>query len=133
MKTLKRKVSGFVEKLKARLAVTRRFTQEEGTDFRYTYNPVVKITIMRTILVLAILFRWDIQQLDVRNAFLNRVLQETVYVKQPTRFIDKKRPKDVCLLHKAILVYEVANFFDGKRDLKIHTWCFLVFQNLKCI
>lgn len=82
--------------------VERGFTQEEGRDFEDTYSPMVKINTVRTILSLAMSFKWELKQLDVKNAFFNSHLQKIVYIKQPIGFIDSKRPKDVCLLHKAI-------------------------------
>lgn len=45
---------------------------------------------------------WDIQQIDINNAFLNGNLQEDVYMAQPDDFIDPSKPFNVCKLHKAI-------------------------------
>lgn len=45
---------------------------------------------------------WDIQQIDINNAFLNGNLQEYVYMAQLDDFIDPSKPFYVCKLHKAI-------------------------------
>lgn len=45
---------------------------------------------------------WTLKQLDVKNVFLNGILQETLYMRQPKGFHDKRRPNDVCLLQKAL-------------------------------
>lgn len=50
----------------------------------------------------AVINKWDIRQLDVKNAFLHGDLNETVYMKQPLGFEDKAHPEYVCLLRKAI-------------------------------
>ena len=66
------------------------------------FSPVVKHTIVRLVLSIAIQFGWLIRQLDVNNAFLHGVLTEKVYMEQPQRFVDSSKPNHVCRLHKAI-------------------------------
>lgn len=63
---------------KARL-VARGFSQFERVDFEETYSPLVKFPTVQLMLELAISRRWQLRQLDVDNAFLNRDLKETVY------------------------------------------------------
>lgn len=54
------------------------------------------------ILIIAVTNGWNIKQLDVNNAFLNKVLKETVFIKQPEGFEDPKNPIYVCQLNKAL-------------------------------
>ncbi|KAG7599793.1 Retrotransposon Copia-like N-terminal [Arabidopsis suecica] len=92
---------GTLDKLRARL-VAKGYEQEEGVDFLETYSPVVRTATVRMVLHTAVSERWDIKQLDVKNAFLHGDLQETVYMRQPPGFEDPEKPDYVCLLHKAI-------------------------------
>lgn len=73
---------GSIERKKVRL-VARGFSQVEGIDFEETCSSVIKFPIIRIIITLAIHQGWDLQQLDVNNAFLNIECKESVY----TRFV----------------------------------------------
>ncbi|XP_071704681.1 uncharacterized mitochondrial protein AtMg00810-like [Rutidosis leptorrhynchoides] len=48
------------------------------------------------------LHKWPLHQLDVKNAFLNGNLSETVFMEQPPGFINAKFPSHVCHLKKAL-------------------------------
>ncbi|GJV28059.1 retrovirus-related pol polyprotein from transposon RE1 [Tanacetum coccineum] len=78
------------------------FTQIPGLDYSHTFSPVVKASTVRIVLSLAVLHRWRLHQLDVKNAFLHGHLNETVYMEQPPGFIDPQFPNHVCKLSKAL-------------------------------
>ncbi|TYK00083.1 putative mitochondrial protein [Cucumis melo var. makuwa] len=86
---------------KARL-VAKGYHQVHGFDFDETVSPVVKKPTIQIILALAAQYSWSLTQLDVKNVFLHGILQETVYMSQPTAFQDKTCPNHVCLLHKSL-------------------------------
>ncbi|GJX05778.1 ribonuclease H-like domain-containing protein [Tanacetum coccineum] len=46
--------------------------------------------------------QWPIHQLDVKNAFFNGDLSETVYMHQPPGFVDSRYPNHVCLLQRSL-------------------------------
>jgi hypothetical protein len=98
---IKCRVDGSIERYKMRL-VARGFTQREGIDYSETFNPVIKQTTIRLVFFIAILCNLKIHQLDIPNAFLNSVLTEEVYIKQPLSFVDSALPSHVCRLHKSL-------------------------------
>ena len=67
------------EKYKARF-VAHGFSQKEGIDYEETFSPVVRYTSIRSVLALAAMMKWKINQMDVKIAFLNGVVEEEVYV-----------------------------------------------------
>nr|GEY25467.1 ribonuclease H-like domain-containing protein [Tanacetum cinerariifolium] len=50
----------------------------------------------------ALLSNWPVHQLDVKNAFLNGDLTETIYMYQPSGFVDSCFPHYVCRLHRSL-------------------------------
>nr|GEW52462.1 ribonuclease H-like domain-containing protein [Tanacetum cinerariifolium] len=79
--------NGTLSRYKARL-VANGSSQHHGIDVDETFSPVVKPATIRTILSLAVSRKWPIHQLDVKNAFLNGNLSETMYMHQPPGFTD---------------------------------------------
>ncbi|KAL5576633.1 hypothetical protein UlMin_018332 [Ulmus minor] len=82
---LKYKAAGTLERHKARL-VAKGYNQTQGLDFFDTCSPVVKPATIKIVLTLALTFGWKAKQLDVQNAFLNRALEENVFMSQPPGF-----------------------------------------------
>jgi hypothetical protein len=82
--------------------VLRGFTQRPGVDYNETFSSVVKFTIVRAVLSLALSRGWAIHHLDVKNAFLYNTLTKTIYYSQPTSFVDAAHPDLVCQLNRSL-------------------------------
>ena len=59
-----------------------------GMDYNETYSPIVRLETIHTIIAQAVKENWEIQQMDVKGAYLNGILKEEVYMTQPEGFSD---------------------------------------------
>lgn len=91
---------GSVERCKARL-VARGDKQVLGKDFKHTFSHVAKFSTVRIIIALAATRNWDIQQLDINNAFLHGFLDEEIYMTPPQGY-SKAPPGYVCKLKRSL-------------------------------
>jgi hypothetical protein len=92
---------GSVEKYKARF-VARGFSQIEGINYGETFAPIARYSSIRSILALSVQMGWCIHQMDVKTAFLNRIIEEEVYIEQPEGFETFDRELHVCRLKRAL-------------------------------
>ncbi|GBP51858.1 Retrovirus-related Pol polyprotein from transposon TNT 1-94 [Eumeta japonica] len=67
---------------RARL-VAKDFTQKYGVDYTDTFSPVVRHTTLRLLFALSVKLGLNVTHLDVKTAFLNGDLEETIYMKIP--------------------------------------------------
>jgi hypothetical protein len=79
---------------KARL-VAQGFSQVEGLDFGETFAPVAHLEAIRILLAFAASKGFKLYQMDMKSNFLNGVIQEEVFVRQPTCFKNPKYPNRV--------------------------------------
>jgi hypothetical protein len=73
---------GLVVTNKSRL-VAQGFSQKEGIDYEETFAPVTHLEVIRILLAFSMAKGFKLHQMDVKSAFLNGVLEEEVYVRQP--------------------------------------------------
>lgn len=98
---IRRNADGSIKKYKARL-VAKGYVQKHGVDFDEVYAPVARIETIRLLVSIAASYGWEVHHLDVKTAFLNGDLMETVYVSQPEGFEVKGSEKKVYKLNKAL-------------------------------
>lgn len=78
----KRDAEGKIVRRKARLCA-QGFSQREGIDFDQTFSPVVRIETVRVLLAIVATKDLHLHQWDFETAFLNGILEETIYMRLP--------------------------------------------------
>jgi hypothetical protein len=82
--------------------VARGFNQKEGIYYEETFALVARLEAIRILLAFSVAKGFKLHQMDVKSAFLNGVLEEEVYVRQPPGFESEKYPHQVYKLRKAL-------------------------------
>jgi hypothetical protein len=93
--------NGEVVRNKSRL-VAQGYSQKEGIDYEETFAPVACLEAIRILLAFSVAKGFRLYQMDVKSAFLNWVLEEKVYVRQPPGFESVEFPHKVYRLRKAL-------------------------------
>jgi hypothetical protein len=86
---------------KSRL-VAEGFSQKEGIDYEETFAPVARLEAIRILVAFSVAKGFKFHQMDVKSAFLNGVLEEEVYMRQPQGFESEKYPHRVYKLRKVL-------------------------------
>jgi hypothetical protein len=92
---------------KARL-VAQGYSQVEGLDFGKNFTPVAHLKVIRILLAFVASKGFKLYQMDVKNVFLNGVIQEEVYVRQPLGFESPKYPDRMYNLSNAFYGFKQA-------------------------
>ena len=126
--TVKYRADGSLERYKARL-VAKGFTQTYGIDYQETFAPVAKMNSIRVLLSLAASLGWQLQQLDVKNVFLNGEFEDEVYMDLPPGFENEYGIEKVCKLKRSLygLKKSPRAWFD-KFTKSIHSFGYLQSQ-----
>jgi hypothetical protein len=82
--------------------VAQGFNQLERLDFGGTFAPIAHLEAIRILLAFAASKAFILYQIDVKSTFLNGVIQEEIYVRQPPDFENPKYSYRVCKLSKAL-------------------------------
>ena len=82
--------------------MVRGFEKEEGFDYHKTFATMVKPMSYKALFAIISALDLEIEQLDIRTAFLYKTIDEKIFVKQPTN--QKNGSNRVCLLNKALYI-----------------------------
>ncbi|KAI3510740.1 hypothetical protein L1887_17874 [Cichorium endivia] len=74
----------------------------EGIDYEETFTHVARLESVRIFLAYAAHKNFDVYQFDVKCAFLNGDLEETIFVEQLPGFVDKENPTHCYVLDKVV-------------------------------
>ncbi|KAH9781902.1 hypothetical protein KPL71_008669 [Citrus sinensis] len=97
----KRNAKGEIKRHKAKL-VAKGYSQKTGIDYDEVFALVARLETIILIISLAAQNKWKIFQMDVKFAFLNRFLEEEVYIEQPLGYVVKGYEDKVLRLKKAL-------------------------------
>jgi len=86
---------------KARL-VGKSYAQRKDIDYNEIFSHVVKHSSIRILLALVAQYELELDQLDVKTAFLHDNLEDEIYMSQPTRFKTAEKQYIVCKLKKSL-------------------------------
>lgn len=81
---------------------SRGFSHNEGVDYEETFSPVARYSFIEQVLSISFETRWTIQQMDVKITFLNVIIEEEVYIKQPEGFEVHDRDTCLCSFNKLL-------------------------------
>ena len=107
---------------KARL-VAQGSSQKEEIDYEETFAPVAHFEAIRIILAFAVAKGFKLYQMDVKSAFLNGVIEEEVYVRQPPGFESEKYPHRVYKLQRELYGLKQAPRWEIERFLAWERFC----------
>ncbi|GKU96422.1 hypothetical protein SLEP1_g9661 [Rubroshorea leprosula] len=76
--------------------------KKKGIDFDEIFSPVVKMSSIRVVLDLVASMNLELEQLDVKTAFLHGYLHEEIYMDQLEGFKEEEKEHMVCKLRKSL-------------------------------
>jgi hypothetical protein len=82
--------------------VAQGFSQVEDLDFGETFTLVAHLEAIRILLAFVVSKGFKLYQMNVKSAFLNGVIHDDVFVRQPLGFENPKYPNRVYKFSKAL-------------------------------
>ena len=122
----KRDDSGNVVRYKVRY-VAKGYTQRYGVDYEKTTAPTARLESFRSLLHLGACLDWEIEQYDIKTAFLHGVLpeSETMFMEQPPGFEAPGKEDWVMRLMKSIYgMKQASRVWNQTFDKAVQSWGF---------
>ena len=98
---IKRGPNGEIQSYRVRI-VAGGHRQVEGVNYSETFSAAAKMPTVRAVLANAAQQDWEIEQVDVKSAYLNLPLKETVYMKAPRGVLKPEQKGKVLRLLKGL-------------------------------
>ena len=73
-----------------------------GFEYKETFSHVAMLKSIRIFLSIATFYDYEIRQMDVKIAFLNDNLEESIFMSQSEGFITQGQEQKVCKLNRSI-------------------------------
>ena len=131
----KRDDSGQIVHYKVRY-VAKGYAQIYGIDYDRTTAPTARLESFRTILHLAASLGWNINQFDIKTAFLHGVLpaDEIAYMEQPPGFAEPGKEDWVMQLSKSIYgMKQASRIWNQTFHTTVKSWGFERMKNEWCV
>jgi hypothetical protein len=131
----KKKLSpdGTIERYKTMLVI-KDYSQKECEDLFDTYSHVARLTTIRVLLSLAASHGLLVHQMDVKTTFLNRELDEEIYIEQLAGFVANRQEGTVCKLLKSLYsLKQASKQWHEKFDRTLISVGFVVNEADKCV
>ena len=97
-------------------------------------SPVTRITSIRMLIVIVVVYKLEIHRMDMKTAFLNRDLEEEIYLEQPEGFIVPGQEQKVCWLIKSLYgLKQVPKQWHAKFDKVMLSNDFNINECDKCV
>jgi hypothetical protein len=110
------------------------YTQKEDEDFFDTYSPIARLTTIHVLLSLAASHGLLVHQMDVKTTFLNRELEEEIYITHPNDFIVKGQEDKVSKLVKSLYgLKQAPKQWHEKFDVTLILASFSVNEADRCV
>ena len=106
--SLKRDKSGNIIRFKARYVI--QGCSQDPNSYNSTYAPVIKSESFRFIMAYTAMNKFKLRKIDIITAFLNGIIDEDIYMYQPSLYKDKNQPNHVCKLQKSLYGLKQAPF-----------------------
>lgn len=128
---IKRDTDGKPKRYKARL-VARGYRQKAGIDYVETFAPVAKMDSIRTLLAVAAVREFHIEQFDVSTAFLNGDITDEIFMEPPEGI---HTAKEECLkLKKALYgLKQAPRVWNSKFDQEVKKLKFTPLRTDPCV
>ena len=88
--------------------VTGGHRQVKGVNYSKTFSSVAKMPTIQVVLANAATQDWEIEHVDVKSAYLNATLMETIYMKPPQGVLKPGEEGKVCRLVKGLYGLKLA-------------------------